>query len=99
MKDKKEYQNTGDRITQGGEEPARNKKSGRGTRRLEHWQLIALLLMVYDFAAVNLSYFLALWFRFDCKYSAIKKEYLLAWRHFIPIYSENVSASVQNSLP
>ena len=67
MKDKKEYQNTGDRITQGREEPARNKKSGRGSRRLEHWQLIALLLMVYDFAAVNLSYFLALWFRFDCK--------------------------------
>ena len=87
MKDKKEYQNTGDRITQGREEPSRNKKSGRGTRRLEHWQLIALLLMVYDFAAVNLSYFLALWFRFDCKYSAIKKTFLMAWRQFIPIYS------------
>ena len=87
MKDKKEYQNTGDRITQGREEPARDKKSGRGSRRLEYWQLIALLLMVYDFAAVNLSYFLALWFRFDCKYSAIKKTYLMAWRQFIPIYS------------
>ena len=86
-KDERDFQNTGDTEMSGGEKSSRNKRRGRGSGRLEHWQLIALLLMAYDFVAVNLSYFLALWIRFDCKYSAIKKEYLLAWRQFIPIYS------------
>lgn len=86
-KDERDFQNTGDTEMSGGEESSRNKRRGRGSGRLEHWQIIALLLMAYDFVVVNLSYFLALWIRFDCKYSAIKKEYLLAWRQFIPIYS------------
>jgi hypothetical protein len=29
--------------------------------RLEHWQIIALCMMVYDIFAVNVSYFIALW--------------------------------------
>ena len=37
----------------------------RGKRRIEHWQIISALLMVYDFIAVCLAYFLALWLRFD----------------------------------
>ena len=86
-KDERDFQNTGDTEMKDGEGSPRNKRRGRGSGRLEHWQIIALLLMAYDFVVVNLSYFLALWIRFDCKYSAIKKEYLLAWRHFIPIYS------------
>ena len=86
-KDERDFQNAGDTEMSGGEKSTRNKRRGRGAGRLEHWQIIALLLMAYDFVVVNLSYFLALWIRFDCKYSAIKKEYLLAWRQFIPIYS------------
>ena len=92
-KDERDFQNAGDTEMSGGEKSTRNKRRGRGAGRLEHWQIIALLLMAYDFVVVNLSYFLALWIRFDCKYSAIKKEYLLAWRQFIPIYSVFVLAT------
>lgn len=53
----------------------------------EHWMKIAFLLAIYDIIAVNLSYFLALWFRFDCMFSAIPENYARAYVHFIPIYS------------
>ena len=39
----------------------------------EHWHLVAAFLMIYDIIAVNLSCFVALWFRYDCKFSAIYK--------------------------
>ena len=55
--------------------------------KLEHWHKIMLILMVYDFLAVNLSYIVALWLRFDCKYSMIEKKYIIAWQKFIPVYS------------
>ena len=55
--------------------------------RLEHWHKIMLILMVYDFLAVNLSYIAALWLRFDCKYSQITIEYIIAWKKFIPCFS------------
>ncbi|MBR6747803.1 MAG: M20/M25/M40 family metallo-hydrolase, partial [Clostridia bacterium] len=44
-------------------------------RRIEHWHIIALLLGIYDLVAVNVSYFLALWFRFDCRFSEIPGTY------------------------
>ena len=34
--------------------------------KLEHWHMIAILMMAYDVIAVNVAYFLALWIRFDC---------------------------------
>ena len=86
-KDSKDYHNTEDIIINDGEDSVRDKKPGRGSRRLEHWQVIAAMLMVYDFVAVNFSYFLALWLRFDCKFSTISNNYINAWRSFIPIYS------------
>ena len=52
----------------------------------EHWHVIALLLIVYDAIAVTASYFLALWLRFDGKYSAIPLEYLEPWKQFAIIY-------------
>ena len=36
---------------------------------------------------IHISYFLALWIRFDCVYSAIPEQYLSAYLHFITIYS------------
>ena len=54
---------------------------------LEHWQIIVVFLICYDIVAVNLAYFLALWFRFDCVFSRIPKMYLLAWWRFAPIYT------------
>lgn len=56
-------------------------------RRIEHWRVIAFLLIVYDLAAVNLSYFLALWLRFDCRFSAIPPVYWDRFVAFLPIYS------------
>ena len=65
-KDERDFQNAGDTEMSGGEKSTRNKRRGRGAGRLEHWQIIALLLMAYDFVVVNLSYFLALWIRCLC---------------------------------
>ena len=56
-------------------------------KRIEHWQVISLYLVVYDIIAVNLSYLLALWFRFDCRFSLIPEVYLKAWIQFAPIYT------------
>ena len=53
----------------------------------EHWQVISLLLRVYDIVAVNLSYFLALWVRFDLRFSHIPEEYLTPYIKFVPIYT------------
>ncbi len=54
---------------------------------LEHWHIIAGLLMLFDILALNLSYFLALWFRFDCVYSSIPGQYILWCLNFAPWYT------------
>ena len=66
------------------------KQGGTGTKKrrgLEHWQGIAALLMLYDIIAVNLSYLLVLWLRFECRAFAIPKLYIQAWMKFVPIYT------------
>ena len=55
--------------------------------RVEHWHMIALLLAIYDLVVVCGSYFLALWLRFDCQFSAIPVNYLCAWRYFTLPYA------------
>ncbi len=54
---------------------------------VEHWQMSTLCLMAWDFLMIHVSYFLALWVRFDCLYSAIPENYLSSYLHFITIYS------------
>ncbi|MCI8661448.1 MAG: polysaccharide biosynthesis protein [Lachnospiraceae bacterium] len=44
-------------------------------------------LLLYDIGAVNLSFFLALWFRFDCQYSMIPGVYMEPFFRFAPVYS------------
>ena len=56
-------------------------------KRIEHWQVISLYLLIYDVIAVNLAYLLALWFRFDCWFSLIPEVYLKAWIQFAPFYT------------
>ena len=46
-------------------------------RRLAHWQIISVALMLYDFVAVCSAYFLALFLRFDCVYSAIQARFMI----------------------
>ena len=64
-------------------------KENEATRkkRIEHWQVISLYLVVYDIIAVNLAYLMALWFRFDCRFSLIPEVYLKAWIQFAPFYT------------
>lgn len=50
---------------------------------LEHWQAVTALLVVYDFLAVVISYFAALWIRFDCRFSHIALHYLESYYHTI----------------
>ncbi|WP_369123984.1 polysaccharide biosynthesis protein [Blautia producta] len=54
---------------------------------MEHWQAIALWLMLYDVVAVNAAFMLALWVRFDCRYSLIPDVYLGAFLKFAPWYT------------
>lgn len=55
-------------------------------KRIEHWQVVSMALAGYDAIAIILAFFLALWFRFDCRYSLIPKEYLGSYVKFIGIY-------------
>lgn len=48
---------------------------------------MSILLAVYDIMAVNVSYFLALLFRFDGFFSQIPDYYVRAYIKFIPIYT------------
>ena len=56
-------------------------------KRIQHWHGVAILLMAYDLVVVNLSYFLALWFRFDCDFTQISEVYLNVFLRFAPIYT------------
>ena len=51
------------------------------------WHRVAFFLMLYDWVAVVGAYFLALWLRFDCRFTTIPDEYLMAWMKFAPIYA------------
>ena len=59
------------------------KKPQKKKYRLEHWQIIAGALAIYDYCAVCVAYFLALFFRFDGVYSAIPKLYLTHYMQFV----------------
>lgn len=52
-----------------------------------HWQQVTLFLVLYDFAAIVSAYFIALWIRFDCRYSTIPAEYIHGYFQSILIYA------------
>lgn len=64
-------------------------KMNRITRRngLKHWHFVTAYLVLFDVFAMNLSYFLALWLRFDGLFTRIEVDYLNAYIHFVPIYT------------
>ena len=62
-------------------------KLKRTKEHVHHWQFIAVILAAYDIIAANISYFSALWLRFDGNFSAIPARYLDAWLHFAPWYT------------
>ena len=53
----------------------------------DHRHLTGLCLILCDLITIHLSYFLALWIRFDCVYSRIPKKFLNPYIRFISIYS------------
>lgn len=53
----------------------------------KNWQVMDFGLLLYDIGAVNSSFFLALWFRFDCQYAMIPRAYLEPFFKFMPVYS------------
>ena len=59
------------------------KKPKRWLGHIEHWQIIAVFLAIYDFVAVCAAYFLALLLRFDGTYSAIETKYIEPYNQFI----------------
>lgn len=56
-------------------------------RKIEHWQVVRLLLMVYDFVAVIVSFGIALWLRFDCKVTSVEPQYLTTYTKTIIVYA------------
>ncbi len=62
-------------------------KTGKKAFRLEPWHRVAALLLLLDVLSVNISYFLALWLRFDFHYSSIPVQFLSAWERFTLFYT------------
>ena len=69
------------------QEQRETKKKMTKCRRLEHWEVITILLVLYDIVVVNFSYFFALWMRFDFYISRIPSQFFIAWRRFTLIYT------------
>lgn len=55
-------------------------------KKIEHWQIIAFYMTIYDLLAVNGSYIIALWLRHDCRFFDIWPPFYQAWIRFAPIY-------------
>lgn len=64
----------------------RMKQQGKQVK-MKHWMIIAFYIALYDVVAVNASYFMGLWLRFDLRFSHIPKEYLYAFLKFAPVYT------------
>lgn len=56
-------------------------------KKIDHWKVIAAYLVIYDIFVINMSYFLALWLRFDTKFSKIPDLYLFSFCKFAPFYT------------
>ncbi len=59
----------------------------RERKKIEHWMLISICLMVFDFVSIHLAYFIALWLRFDAKFTQIPADYLHEYAFSISIYA------------
>lgn len=56
-------------------------------RKMEHWEVVTLLLMLYDFVAIIVSYMAALMIRFDLRFNSIDTKYLHAFYKSILLYA------------
>ena len=56
-------------------------------RKIAHWKVISLYLIIYDLITLNFSFFFGLWIRFDLQFTKIPAEYFGPFLKFAPIYS------------
>ena len=54
---------------------------------IEHWQVIAATIMLYDFVTIAFSYFFGLWLRFDFRFLSIPEMYLSVYYKMIIPYT------------
>ena len=59
----------------------------RHKKRIEHWEVVTGILMVYDFMTICFSYLLALLVRFDFKFSSIEPKYLQGCYKSVLLYA------------
>lgn len=64
-----------------------SESTKRSKMKIEHWKVVSVILAAYDFLAVAAAYFIALWIRFDCRFSGIDTKYLQAYYRTILIYA------------
>lgn len=64
----------------------KNSKNKR-RRMAEPWQILSLLMAVYDFAAIHAAFLLALLARFDFRFSEIPAHYWTPYVRFITVYA------------
>jgi len=63
------------------------ERSGRTLRQIQHWWIIACLLVAYDVIVSAGAYLVALWLRFDGRFRDIPRSYLDAWLKFAPWFA------------
>ena len=65
----------------------KTRQLNKKPKRLQHWNMIAICLVLYDMLAVSAAYFAALLLRFDMRFSMIPPEYFKPWLDFAPFYA------------
>lgn len=65
----------------------KKKDTKEHVKLVERWQVVASLLVVYDFVAIHISYFVSLWSRFDFMFTRIESHYLDSYLSFITYYA------------
>lgn len=63
------------------------QQTDRPRDHILHWKAISFYLVLFDIFALNASYILALWVRFDCHYSAVPMRYVVSWLRMAPFYT------------
>ena len=53
----------------------------------ENFHMASMFLALYDIVMSAGAYLAALWTRFDCEYTQIPYDYLMAWLKFVPVYA------------
>ncbi len=61
--------------------------SGKRKFHIETWHIKSAFLMAFDVMVINISYFIALWIRYDGVFTEIPVEFLDPYVYFIPIYT------------